>query len=67
MELNTKFAVPSTRKPPSDEVATRAVLEVVANDPAQRNGVGAIGTFLSNKGTPIARCVTNSPFSVHKS
>lgn len=57
MVLNNQFGVPSVRKPPSDELATRAILDIVAKDPAQRNGVGAIGTFLSNDGMPIARCV----------
>lgn len=57
MVLNNYFGVPSVRKPPSDEIATQAILDVVAKDPAQRNGVGAIRTFLSNNGMLIARCV----------
>lgn len=57
MELNNQFEVPSVRKPPSKEVATRAILEKVAADPAQRNGVGAIGTFFSNDGMAIPRFV----------
>lgn len=57
MELNVKFGVPSVRKPPPEHVAVQAILEKVAADPAQRNGVGAIGTFLANDGIPLPRCV----------
>ncbi|KAG6834599.1 hypothetical protein H0H93_008683 [Arthromyces matolae] len=55
MKLNTQFEVPSVRKPPSEDVARQAILDLVAKDRAQRNGVGAIGTFLSNSGMPLPR------------
>ena len=48
--LNKKFDVPSVQKPPPPEIATQAVLEKVAEDPAQVNGVGTISTLLSNEG-----------------
>ena len=57
MELNNKFEIPSVRKLPAPEVVEQVILEQVAKDPAQRNGVGVIGTFLSNEGTPIPRYV----------
>jgi hypothetical protein len=56
-ELNTKFNVPSVRKPPPIEVATQAVLEEVAADTSQLNGVGTIGVNLSNKGISLPRFV----------
>jgi hypothetical protein len=58
-ELNKKFKVPSARKPPPEPVAVQAILAKVAADPAQRNGVGAIGTFLSNDGMPLPRYVVS--------
>jgi hypothetical protein len=60
MELNNKFGVPSVRKLVDSDTATAAVLSKVAADPAQRNGVGAIGTFLSNDGMLIPRSVNTS-------
>jgi hypothetical protein len=45
MVLNTKFEDSLVSKPPSEEIATQAFLNKAAQDPAQRNGVGAIGTF----------------------
>jgi hypothetical protein len=55
MELNCKFNVSTPKKPPPADVATQAILEKVAADPAQRNGVGAIGTLLSNEGMSLPR------------
>ncbi|KAF5325449.1 hypothetical protein D9619_009977 [Psilocybe cf. subviscida] len=52
-ELNLKFNIPSVRKPPPPEIATQAVLEVVANDIEQRNGVGTIGVRIANEGVMI--------------
>lgn len=54
-ELNNKFNVPSVRKPVAADVATQAILAKVTEDPQQRNGVGTIGTLLSNEGMPIPR------------
>ncbi|KAJ3742547.1 hypothetical protein DFH05DRAFT_1536392 [Lentinula detonsa] len=53
--LNSKFSVPSPRKPLPTDVATQAVLEKVANDTAQRNGVGTILTLLGNDGIALPR------------
>jgi len=63
MELNNKFEVPSVRKLPTPEVVEQVILEQVAKDFAQRNGVGAIGAFLSNEGTPIPRYVFLEQYS----
>ncbi|KAJ3746753.1 hypothetical protein DFH05DRAFT_1534510 [Lentinula detonsa] len=53
--LNSKFSVPSPRKPLPTDVATQAVLEKLANDTAQRNGVGTILTLLGNDGIALPR------------
>ncbi|KAF8156745.1 hypothetical protein B0H34DRAFT_770234 [Crassisporium funariophilum] len=65
MELNKQFSVLSVRKPPPEPVAVQAILAKVADNPAQRNGVGTIGTFLSNNGIPIARDFIRGVLSVH--
>jgi hypothetical protein len=41
------------KKPPPTDVATQAILDKVAADPDQQNGVGAIGTLLSNEGMSL--------------
>lgn len=57
MTLNNKFDVPSPKKMPPVDLATQAVLEKVANDKAQRNGVGTILTLLDNDGISLPRSV----------
>ncbi|KAG6824498.1 hypothetical protein H0H92_006697 [Tricholoma furcatifolium] len=65
MALNNQFQIPSVRKPLPDDVATAAILEKVAQDSHQTNGVGAIGTLLSNEGLPIARDFIRHVLSLH--
>ncbi|KAI6032627.1 hypothetical protein F5J12DRAFT_795520 [Pisolithus orientalis] len=55
-ELNKQFDVPSPRKPPPTDIATKAVLEKVANDVNQANGVRTITSLLSSEGMPLPRC-----------
>ncbi|KAF8132928.1 hypothetical protein EV363DRAFT_1397838 [Boletus edulis] len=50
-ELNKKYGVPSTRKPPAADVATQAVLDKVAQDVNQTNGVGTICATLQKDGS----------------
>lgn len=54
-KLNRRFEVPSVRKMPATDIAIQAVLEKVANDISQGQGVGTIGTLLSNEGMPLPR------------
>ncbi|KAI6006249.1 hypothetical protein F5J12DRAFT_833230, partial [Pisolithus orientalis] len=51
-ELNKQFDVPSPQKPPLTDIATQAVLEKVANDVNQANGVRMITSLLSSEGMP---------------
>lgn len=66
MTLNNKFNVPSSKKPPSVDIATQAVLEKVANDPASRNGVGTIMTLLGNEGMSLPRSVELKPIQFYQ-
>ncbi|KIK05770.1 hypothetical protein K443DRAFT_130206 [Laccaria amethystina LaAM-08-1] len=57
-QLNTKFKVPSSCKPPHTDIAniaTQDTLEKVADDPSQGCGVGTIQTLLSNEGMLLPR------------
>ncbi|EDR02195.1 uncharacterized protein LACBIDRAFT_309912 [Laccaria bicolor S238N-H82] len=54
-QLNNKFSVPSVRKPLPRDMATQAVLEKVAEDLTQGNGVGTIATLLCNEGISLPR------------
>ncbi|KAJ3986983.1 hypothetical protein F5890DRAFT_1571998 [Lentinula detonsa] len=63
--LNNKFGVPSPRRPPTSDVATQAVLEKVANDTAQRNGVGTILTLLGNEGMSLPRDFVRQVLAQH--
>ncbi|KAJ3980302.1 hypothetical protein F5890DRAFT_1419886 [Lentinula detonsa] len=65
MTLNNKFGVPSSKKPPPADVATQAILEKVANDPAQRNGVGTILTLLDNDGLSLPRDFVRHVLATH--
>ncbi|KAG6907095.1 hypothetical protein DXG01_010544 [Tephrocybe rancida] len=65
MQLNNTYNVPSVQKLPPGDVAVQAVLDQVAKDPAQRNGVGAIGTFLSTDGMPLPRDFIRDVLSEH--
>ncbi|KAF9523530.1 hypothetical protein CPB83DRAFT_775298 [Crepidotus variabilis] len=57
-QLNKKFNVPNVRnhKPPPD-VATQAILEKVAQDTSQSNGVGTLKTLLANNRISLPRQV----------
>ncbi|KAG6905917.1 hypothetical protein DXG01_016947 [Tephrocybe rancida] len=65
VELNNQFKVPSVRKPPEDNVAVWAILQKVAEDTQQRNGVGTIAILLSNEGMAIPRDFIRHVLSVH--
>ena len=54
-QLNSQFNVPSPRKLLPEDVAMQAVLQKVAEDVTQRNGVGAISTLLGNEGIILPR------------
>ena len=56
-ELNMQFNIPSPCKPPPEDIATQAVLEKVAEDINQENGVNAITSCLSIEGMPLPRFV----------
>ncbi|KAI6002579.1 hypothetical protein F5J12DRAFT_839977 [Pisolithus orientalis] len=55
-ELNKQCDGPSPRKPPPTDIATQAVLEKVANDVNQANGVRTITSLSSSEGMPLPRC-----------
>jgi len=52
-----QFNIPSPRKPLPEDIATQAVLEKVAEDVNQENGVNAITLCLSIEGMPLPRFV----------
>lgn len=56
-KLNTKFNVPSVRKPPPRDVAQQAIMAKVAEDVNQTNGTGSLKSMLANEGIQLSRCV----------
>ncbi|KIM60418.1 hypothetical protein SCLCIDRAFT_16346 [Scleroderma citrinum Foug A] len=52
-KLNKQFNIPSSRKPPPEDIATQAILEKVAEDINQENSVNTITACLSMEGMPL--------------
>ncbi|KAH7889503.1 hypothetical protein F5I97DRAFT_1844707 [Phlebopus sp. FC_14] len=63
--LNKQFGVPSTCKLPPEDIATQAILEKVADDVNQVNGVNAITSRLSTEGIPLPRDFVRSVLARH--
>ncbi|KAH7885579.1 hypothetical protein F5I97DRAFT_1887020 [Phlebopus sp. FC_14] len=63
--LNKQFGVPSTHKLPPEDIATQAILEKVADNVNQVNGVNAITSRLSTEGIPLPQDFVRSVLARH--